>query len=58
MMAGLESYESVYRRNVVRSRETESNFLHTYHGQDVIRPSDVVMHPLGEDNPPSEAGQC
>lgn len=56
MMAGLESYESVYRRNVVRSRETESNFLHTYHGQDVIRPSDVVMHPLGEDNPPSEAG--
>ncbi|OAD60346.1 Solute carrier family 25 member 46 [Eufriesea mexicana] len=54
-MAGLESYESVYRRNVVRSQESESNFLHTYHGQDVIRPSDVVMHPLGEDNPPSEA---
>lgn len=58
-MAGLESYERVYRgKPVSKSWETGNNFPYIYHGQDVIRPLDVpVVHPLVEDNPPSEGGQ-
>ncbi|XP_033348947.1 solute carrier family 25 member 46-like [Bombus vosnesenskii] len=55
-MAGLESYERVYRgKPVSKSWETGNNFPYIYHGQEVIRPLDVpVVHPLVEDNPPSE----
>ena len=55
MMAGLESYERVYRGKPDRSWESEKNFPYIYHGQEVIRPLDVpVVHPLVEDSPPSE----
>lgn len=55
MMAGLESYERVYRGKPTKPRESESNFPYIYHGQEVIRPLDVpVVHPLAEDSPPSE----
>lgn len=54
-MAGLESYERVYRGKPPRSWRNEANYPYTYRGQEVIRPLDVtVMHPLAEDSPPSE----
>ncbi|KAG6796650.1 solute carrier family 25 member 46 [Apis mellifera caucasica] len=54
-MAGLESYERVYRGKPIKSWETESNFPHTYLTQEVIRPLEVpAVHPLVEDSPPSE----
>lgn len=57
-MAGLESYERVYRGKPIKSWETESNFPHTYFTQEVIRPLEVpAVHPLVEDSPPSEGGQ-
>lgn len=54
-MAGLESYERVYRGKAGKSWESESNIPYNYHGQEVIRPLDVpIVHPLAEDSPPSE----
>lgn len=54
-MAGLESYESVYRGRSARSWEmaASSPYPQKYHGREVIHPLDIpVMHPLAEDNPP------
>ncbi|XP_076627827.1 uncharacterized protein LOC143345015 [Colletes latitarsis] len=52
-MAGLEDYESVYRGRPSNSWRSESNYLKTYNGREVIRPLDVLsVHPLAEDNPP------
>ncbi|XP_003703273.1 mitochondrial outer membrane protein SLC25A46 [Megachile rotundata] len=54
-MAGLESYERVYRGKSVKSWENENNLSYIYQGREVIRPLDVpAVHHLAEDSPPSE----
>lgn len=60
-MAGLESYDRVYRGKPERSWESEKNFPcppYIYHGQEVIRPLGIpVVHPLLEDSLPPSEGQ-
>ena len=56
-MAGLESYERVYRgRQVDVPWETDAGIPIIYHGREVIRPLDIpVMHPLvAQDTPPAD----
>ncbi|XP_043259687.1 uncharacterized protein LOC122401550 [Colletes gigas] len=56
-MAGLEDYidetvTGVYRGRPSNSWRSESNYLKTYNGREVIRPLDVLtVHPLAEDSP-------
>lgn len=60
-MAGLESYERVYRGRQVdvpweASSIGSAEFPTKYHGREVIRPLDIpVMHPLvAQDSPPAD----
>ncbi|XP_014478684.1 PREDICTED: solute carrier family 25 member 46-like [Dinoponera quadriceps] len=52
-MAGLETYESVYRGRPVKSWEMSTPYPQRYYGREVIHPPEIpVNRPLAEDNAP------